>query len=55
MWGGGLTERIAQPVGTNAKMQANMSPTVKDVNRKATATPAKAIKKASPWKNRSIS
>ena len=43
-----LTERIIQPVGIKAKIQANMSATDKSVSTTATAIPAKAIKNVSP-------
>ena len=50
-----LTEIIPHPVGTNAKMQANMSGTDNFVNIIATARPASAIKKETPWMKRNTS
>lgn len=50
-----LTDRIPHPVGTNAKMQAKMSGTDKSVNITATAKPANANKKETPWMKRNNS
>lgn len=48
-------ERIPHPVGTNAKMNANMSVTDKSVNTTAMAIPARANKNKMPWTNRKTS
>lgn len=50
-----LTERIPHPVGTNAKMHANMSGIDKFVKATATAKPAIANKKERPWMKRNKS
>lgn len=50
-----LTQRIPHPVGTNAKMEANMSVTDRSVKITATATPVRAIKKERPWMKRNRS
>jgi len=41
-----LTERIPHPVGTNARMEANTSVTLRFVNTIATIKPAKTIDSA---------
>ena len=51
----GLTQRIPQPVGRKAKMQANISETDSLVNTTAAAKPANASKKETPWIKRSTS
>ncbi|KAK4765397.1 hypothetical protein SAY86_026487 [Trapa natans] len=43
-----LTQRIPHPVGTNARMLANMSVTERSVSRTATVIPAIANKKEMP-------
>ena len=50
-----LTERIPQPVGMNAKMQANMSMTESSVKMMAIATPRNASTKETPCISRSNS
>lgn len=50
-----LTERMAHPVGINAKTQANTSGSDKSVIATATAKPANANRKERPWMNRNKS
>uniref|UniRef100_A0A2P2MBI3 Callose synthase 9 n=1 Tax=Rhizophora mucronata TaxID=61149 RepID=A0A2P2MBI3_RHIMU len=48
-------ERIPHPVGKNARMQANISGTVKFVKTTATAKPANANRNETPWIKRNRS
>ena len=49
------TESIPQPVGMNAKMEANMSVIVSEESATATDIPAIANRNATPCTNRKIS